>query len=201
MRRQFLALFLAAGAVLIAVPARGTVLVPADLVELSRSAALVVRGTVSAVTSQWAEGRRRVETVVTLDVQQAMKGEAGKTITFKIPGGDMGRYRSVMVGAPTFRAGEEVILFLGATPPALPYLLGLGQGVYRVQRDERTGERRVTSPVLVADSEQATAVRRGDPSRRALTVEEFSVEVRNALASGDKHRRHPAVGDSIKGAR
>lgn len=191
MRRQLLAILLAAAAVVPTAPARATVLVPADLVELSRSAALVVRGTVTAVTSQWADGRRRVETLVTLDVQQAIKGAGGATVTFKVPGGDMGRYRSVMIGAPTFRVGEEVILFLGARPPALPFLLGLGQGVYRVQRDERTGAARVISPVLAADSAESVRVRRGDPSRRAPSVEEFAAQVREANAPRDKGQRPP----------
>jgi hypothetical protein len=39
----------------------------------------------------------------------------------------MGRYRSVTIGAPSFHEGEEVVLFLGAQPPALPFVLGLGQ--------------------------------------------------------------------------
>lgn len=191
MRRHVLAILLAALAVAVATPVRATVLVPADLVELARSASFVVRGTVVTVSPQWADGRRRVETVVTLDVQEAMKGSSGGTVTFKVPGGDMGRYRSVMVGAPTFHVGEEVVLFLGARPPALPYLLGLGQGVYRIQRDERTGEARVMSPVLAADATDTVTVRRGDPARRALSLREFAARVRDALASATKDPRRP----------
>lgn len=177
------------------IAARATVLVPADLVELSRGAVLIVRGTVTSVTPQWSEGRRRVESVVMVDVQQALKGEPGKTLAFKVPGGRLGRYRSVMVGAPSFREGEEVILFLGARPPAVPYLLGLGQGVYRVQRDERTGEPRVVSPVLVAGAGQPQRVQRGDPARRALSLDEFASQVRNAIAAGehDRERRVPGA--------
>ena len=135
------------------------------------------------------EGRRRVETVVTIAVAETLKGAQAKYVSFKVPGGNMGRYRSVMIGAPSFREGEEVILFLGGQAPSLPYLLGLGQGVYRVQRDDRTGEGRVISPALIADEEQAVKVRRGDPARRSLTVAEFSAHVRDAIQSGDRARR------------
>src|SRR5512141_1162522 len=124
MSRLMLALLAAAVAAAV-VPARATVLVPADLAELSRSATAIVRGTVTTVRTEWADGRRRVETIVTLSVDQTLKGGFGRTVSFKVPGGDMGRYRSVMIGAPTFREGEEVVLFLGGQAPALPYLLGL----------------------------------------------------------------------------
>lgn len=191
MARQLIALLVAALVVLPAIPTRATVLVPADLSELSRSATAIVRGTVLSATPQWADGRRRIETVVSVEVRQALKGEVGRTVSFKVPGGDMGRYRSVMIGAPSFQSGEEVILFLGAQPPALPHLLGLGQGVYRVQRDERSGEARVMSPVLVADAGQATPVRRGDPARRGLSLQEFTTQVREAMAAAE-HGRRPA---------
>ena len=49
-----------------------------------------------------------------------------------MPGGRLGRYRSLVVGAPTFEAGQRVVVFLGATPPSLPYVLGMSQGVFRV---------------------------------------------------------------------
>jgi hypothetical protein len=198
MARQIPASLAAAAAVVLAIaiaPVRATVLVPADLAELSRSASVIVRGTVASVRSEWADGRHRVETIVTLSVGQTLKGSAASSVSFKVPGGDMGRYRSVMIGSPSFREGEEVIVFLGGDAPALPHLLGLGQGVYRVQRDARTGSGRVVSPVLAADPEQATVVRRGDPSRRSLTVDEFSAQVREAMASAANggRRRTPAA--------
>jgi hypothetical protein len=180
-------------ALLLLVPslAHSTVLVPAGLSELSRDAAAIVRGTVVSVHAEWAEGRRRVETIVTLGVEETLKGGLGDSVVFKVPGGDMGRYRSVMIGTPTFREGEEVIIFLGARPPALPYLLGLGQGVYRIARDNRTGVARVISPVLLSSGGGTVTVQRGDPARRAPTIQEFAAEVRDAVARADG-RRDPA---------
>ncbi len=179
-----------AAALFLLVPslAHSTVLVPAGLPELSRDAAAIVRGTVVSVRAEWADGRRRVETIVTLGVQETLKGGLGSTVVFKVPGGDMGRYRSVMVGAPTFHEGEEVVLFLGARPPAIPYLLGLGQGVYRIARDSRTVVARVISPVLLSSDGGTVTVQRGDPSRRAPTVEEFAAEVRDAVARAGGRR-------------
>lgn len=180
--------------VLTGLPAAGTVLVPAELSELSRSAALVVRGKVVSTSTRWADGRRRVETIVTVSVEEALKGDVAGTVSFKVPGGDIGRYRSVMVGAPTFRAGEEVVLFLGARPPAMPYLLGLGQGVYRLQRDARSGRASVVSPALFAGQNGTVKVRRGDLRRRQMSFDEFADAVREAVADGARGgRRVPPV--------
>jgi hypothetical protein len=190
MLRPFLTLLAAAALAATVAPVHATVLVPADLTELSRSASAIVRGTVTLVRPEWADGRRRVETIVTLSVVQALKGGLSGHVSFKVPGGDMGRYRSVMIGAPTFREGEEVIVFLGGQAPALPHLLGLGQGVYRVQHDDRTGEARVITPAWFADPDERVRVQRGTASPHGLLVEQFASQVRDAMAGdGGRARR------------
>jgi hypothetical protein len=201
MPRPLLALLAAAAVAAVVAPVRATVLVPAELTELSRSATAIVRGTVTLVRSEWADGRRRVETIVTVSVEQTLKGGLEGNVSFKVPGGEMGRYRSVMIGAPTFREGEEVILFLGGEGPALPYLLGLGQGVYRVQRDARTGEARVVTPVWVADAANAVRVRRGTANPRGLSLDAFASEVREAITSGvtGRARRAPTAATRDRG--
>ncbi len=170
-------------------PVSATVLIPGDLGEIARSATAIVRGTVVGVSSGWADGRRRVETVVTLRVGESLKGDLRGVVSVKVPGGVVGRYRSVTVGAPSFQQGEEVVLFLGAEPPALPYLIGLGQGVFRVRRDLRTGATLVTPPALLSDPVRTLRVTRGDPSRRTMTLPQFADTVRAALASRPRDQR------------
>jgi hypothetical protein len=84
-----------------------------------------------------------------------------------------------------------VVLFLGATPPALPYLVGLGQGVFRVQRDPRTGATSVTPPALLANPVRNVRVTRGDPLRRPMTVGQFADTVRQALSAPASDQRAP----------
>jgi hypothetical protein len=182
----------------LAPPVCATVLLPGDLGDIARGSAVIVRGTVADVRAEWVDGRRRVETIVTLDVVETFKGGLTGRITFQVPGGVMGRYRSVTVGAPTFRAGEEVIVCLGARPPALPYVLGLSQGVFRVRRDAATGQRVVASPVLLAAGNTTTTVKRGDPLRLPMSIEQFTTTLRFAL-SPPKAPRAPASRD-IRGA-
>lgn len=203
MRKSHAALLVSVVAAIgLGVQVAAMVVVPADLVELTRGSHVIVRGRITGLDAQWAEGHRRIETVVTLQVAESIKGEAGGEVVFRVPGGQLGRYRSVMPGAPSFRTGEEVVLFLGGAAPALPHLLGLSQGVYRVANDRATGRRVVIPPPLVASADDVVTVRRGDASRRPPTVEQFTAEVRSiattpaSRASRRDSRRPTSTGAS-----
>ena len=87
-----------------------------------------------------------------------------------------------MVGAPSFQAGEEAVLFLNASGPSVAHVFGLSQGVFRVRVDARTGRRLVIPPVLMAGGDDPQAVTRGDRSRRQLSLEAFAATVRTAMA-------------------
>src|SRR5437762_2577508 len=115
-----------------------TVLIPADLGELSREAAAIVRGRIVACHATWADDHRSIDTVVTVRVDAWLKGSLGDFVSFRVPGGELGRYRSIFVGAPEFAIDERVIVFLAVRGPAVPHVLGLSQGVFRLVpgRDE-----------------------------------------------------------------
>src|SRR5882672_10158206 len=167
-----------------AAPSRATTIIPADLGELSRDARAIVRGRVAALDSQWTEDRGTIETTVTLEVESYLKGALGPTLRFRVPGGELGRFRSIVVGAPAFAVDQRVVVFLGARGPSIPYVLGLSQGVFRVVRAIDNSGWFVTPPAIlpaVAGTVAAGPVVRGDRSRRALPLADFEQRVR-ALA-------------------
>jgi hypothetical protein len=174
---------LAAATVMSVSTARATVLVPSTLTELVRDARVIVVGRVVEVRAQWAEGRRRVESVVVVEANGYLKGDYGPRLAFKVPGGEIGRYRSVTVGAPVFRDGDEVVLFLDAEGPALPHLVGFSQGVLRLVRDAGTGRAMVLAPPRDAAGTAAQPVARGDASRRAVAIDAFAATVRAMVAA------------------
>jgi hypothetical protein len=174
-------LLLACALLSIATAVEATVVVPADLGELSRDARAIALGRVASVVGRWTDDRRTIETIVTLEVETYLKGSLGSTIQFRVPGGELGRYRSIVVGAPELTVDERVIVFLGATGPMVPYVLGLNQGLYRVVPAGGSGWL-VTPPALLP-SAQAARIVRGDPARRPLALAEFENHVR-ALAGG-----------------
>ena len=159
-----------------------TVLLPAEFREIVNGSQIIVYGLITDVKPEWSEDRRRIDTVVTLAARSYLKGGPGSTVTFRVPGGQIGRYRNVMVGAPAFQAGEETVLFLSASGPSVAHVFGLSQGVFRVRVEARTGRRVVVSPVLTASGEEPQAVVRGDRARRQLSLDSFAATVRGAMA-------------------
>jgi hypothetical protein len=170
---------------MLAPPARATVLIPADLGELSRDALAIARGRVAALDARWTEDRGTIETIVTLDVESYLKGGLGSTLRFRVPGGELGRFRSIVVGAPEFAVDQRVVVFLGARGPSVPFVLGMNQGVFRVSRAADNSGWQVTPPILIPAAGGAVRVVRGDPARQALALGDFEQTVR-ALAGGAK---------------
>lgn len=162
-------------ALLLGASARATVLVPIDLNELAVSAHAVVYARIAEVRAVVTDDRRRVESIVVAEAIGYMKGDWGRTIVFRVPGGQVGAYRTVMVGAPSFERGDEVVLFFGTRGPSLPYLVGFSQGVYRVRVDERTGVRMVVPPPAV-NTGVTVALKRG--TRDPMALDAFAEQVR-----------------------
>ena len=160
-----------------AAPGRATTIVPADLGELSRDAVAIARGRVADVRSQWTEDRGTVETIVTLEVEGYLKGSLGSMVRFRVPGGELGRYRTIVVGAPDFVVDQRVVVFLGAHGPTIPHIVGFNQGVFRVARAADDSGWVVSPPPAVA-GDAAVRVVRGDPARRPVPLADFEQQVR-----------------------
>lgn len=156
---------------------RATVLLPADFTQMVSESQVIVHGRVIDVHGELSGNRRSIESLVTVAVLSPLKGVAGGDVVFRIPGGRVGRYRRIFVGAPVFRPGDEVVLFLKSRAPAIPMPFGLSQGVYRVSR--ATG-----APMVIPEppGETIAGVPRGDSSRRPVALDVFATRVR--LAAG-----------------
>jgi hypothetical protein len=78
---------------------------------------------------------------VTILVDRALKGAGDRRLTFRmLAGGDS------LDGVPSFRVGEEVILFLYPSSAAgLTSPVGLGQGRFLIEHDKKGGSRAVNA--------------------------------------------------------
>ncbi len=159
-------------------PVGATVILPADLGELSRDAQAIARGRVVAVDAQWTEGRRTIETIVTLEAEVYLKGQLGATVQFRVPGGTMGRLRNLVVGAPRFAVGQRVVVFLGVVGPTLPFVLGLNQGVFRVAQTDQ-GAWMVSPPPLMPGV--FSPVSRGSATLVPSPLDAFERQVRTIV--------------------
>jgi hypothetical protein len=147
------------------------------------------------VRAQWSDNRRRIDTAVTIEPGTYFKGarvdsaNAPDEVTFMVPGGQIGRYKHVMIGAPELHEGDEAIVFLTSQGSGVPHIFGLSQGLYRVRIDARTGRRVVLPPVIQLQGDGPEIVKRGDPNRRPLSLDEFAAAVRTAINAKPGLRR------------
>ena len=117
--------------------ARGTVLVPADLAELSRDARAIVRGRVVALDPRWSDDRRSIETIVTLDVEGYLKGTFGQTVQFRVSGGTLGRFRFCRDGRTVGQEADDD--HGGFFTSEISFTAGAGN-VYHIAIDGLAGE-------------------------------------------------------------
>jgi hypothetical protein len=154
--------------------------VPMTFEQLVGEATAVVYARVAAVRGEWTRDRRAINSMITLEALRYLKGDLGPTVLMRLPGGEAGGMINVLPGAPVLREGELVVLFLAAQGPSIPTTVGLGQGVFRVVREEGSGSMRVSPPPFKASA--IGRIVRGSAERRLLTLEEFAVSVQGVGA-------------------
>jgi len=96
--------------------ARAATLVPMSIEDLARGSVAAIVGTIDDLTSvRAADGG--LYTLVTVSVEQTLMGHVpAPTIVLKENGGTIDGVSEIVVGAPSFAVGEEVLLFLTARP-------------------------------------------------------------------------------------
>ena len=169
---------LVAAVVLAVVPVGATLVIPADFREVVTEAGLIVRGRVTDVRA-FVVRDAGVDSVATVAVEGVIKGQSDAFVSIRVPGGQVGRYRFVMVGAPTFRAGERAVFFLKRGVDGFWRPIGLTMGLYRIQPDPVTGQPVVPPPLVGGRTAPLTGPAvRGDPRRRFMPVGEFESLIR-----------------------
>jgi hypothetical protein len=152
--------------------AGATTLLPADFSLMVGASQVIVHARVVDVRGQL-DRRRRIESLVTIEVVDTLKGSHQREMVFHVPGGKLGRYRRVLIGAPVFAPGDEVVLFLRGSAATVPAPFALSQGVYRVSR--RSG-----APTVMPLPASMSTVR-GDPARRPISLDAFTQQVRTLV--------------------
>ena len=175
--RRLFPLAILLGAVL---PAAATLVVPMDLPELVENANVIAVGHVADARAVVIDGQ--TETVVTLAADEYLKGDGGPHLAFRVPGGQIGRYRTVVVGAPVLDEGDEVVAFL-AGERGLQTVVGFSQGVLRVYRQTMDGMPMVLAPPVSRDGARDQRVARGEAPRRFVPLSSFLDSVRGLAAA------------------
>jgi hypothetical protein len=169
-----------------AAPEAASVIAPTFDALVARAQAVFVGRTVD-VRSRWVPtpSGRAIVTVVTFDVVRALKGELGAHTQLEFLGGTVGDYRMEIPGMPTFRIGDEDVLFVDERGDPISPVVGFMHGRFRVLEDAGTRRRSVArynfEPLAdVKDIGAATPAPRV-PSARALSLTAFTDEITRAV--------------------
>ncbi len=117
-----------------------TTVVPPTFEQLVQQAELIFQGTVTDVRSVWeGEGaQRHIDTYVTFQIGENVKGNAGSSYTIRMLGGTVGDETMEVTDTPKFKVGDQDILFVEHNNQQFVPLVGINNGRFRVQHDEQT---------------------------------------------------------------
>lgn len=103
-----------------------------DMQSLVANSDQIVHGRVANLDS-YIEQDGRVYTNITIDVDEALKGQPGHQVTIRQIGGRTGDLATIVPGMPDFKPSEEVILFLERIPSQPMHVVtGMAQGKFSV---------------------------------------------------------------------
>jgi hypothetical protein len=162
--------------------------IPPTLEQLVQQAELIFQGTVTDVRSVWeGEGaQRHIDTYVTFQIDEKVKGNATSSYTIRMLGGTVGDETMEVTDAPKFKIGDRNILFVEHNNEQFVPLVGINYGHFRVQHDEQTGRDIVTNSEgeavrdlaqLGRNEEAATT----DDAAEAITPDDLKAAVQRQL--------------------
>lgn len=172
-----------AAAVLLAQTTAATTALKLSDAELVAGADLIVAGEVLSTESTWLDGT--LVTIATVQVSDALKGDAGSTVTLVLPGGvDLSRDIPVAMtyaGAPTVLPGEQVFLFVQEMPEAVGtyYVMGFSQGLFTISPAGNGVMEQNLSGLSLRTGESTV-----EGTVRSESVTDFKNRVRRLLAQG-----------------
>lgn len=123
-------------------PASATVIPWLSLEEMTGRAEVIAYGEVRSAEGGWSGDGRIIVTRVTVAIDRALKGGPRASVSFEVPGGKADGQMMIASGAPAFRAGERVVVFLetaGRGAAAHLAVVGWNLGTMEVARDPYSG--------------------------------------------------------------
>lgn len=120
--------------------------------DLTKHADLIAIGKISAITSSWSEGNKRIITDVNLTVKQYLKGQLqSEVVTISHPGGEVGEIGELYSHTPRFKKDEEVLVFAKKDGKGKFQIVGGERGKYTVATDHRSGKKMISEEITLDD--------------------------------------------------
>ncbi len=106
-----------------------------SLDDMVKKAQSIVHGRVRSARPHWSPDGKLILTTYTIDVDETLKGHAGKSIELTTIGGKIGDLTVFAAGVPSFAVGEESVVFIEKTG-TVDSVVGLNQGKFSVKDGE-----------------------------------------------------------------
>lgn len=114
--------------------------VQSSMEQIARESDAVVVGKVAGLSSEWNEARTRIQTRVTISVDQSLKGDASvKSLTVIVPGGEVDGVGEVYSHAPRFLRDEAVVVFAKKNASGFYQVSEGSEGKYSIHKDDISG--------------------------------------------------------------
>src|SRR5215510_4393656 len=135
MARKILSLFALCLILLTANRFYATTVERLGLQDLVKKAHTIVIGKVTGSSTYWSTDKKFILTDYTIEVDESMKGQAGRTVAVTTVGGKIDDLELYVSGMPSFQKGENAVVFVERSG-AYQTVVGLGQGKFTVTNGE-----------------------------------------------------------------
>jgi hypothetical protein len=122
---------------LIATSSYATTVQRLGLEDLVKKAHTIVVGRVTNSRTYWSSNRKLIFTNYTIQVDESIKGQAGRSVEVTTIGGKLDGVELHVAGMPSFRTGENAVVFVEESA-GYQTVLGLSQGKFTVTNGEVT---------------------------------------------------------------
>jgi hypothetical protein len=106
-----------------------------NLDDIVKKAHAIVVGKITGKRTYWSTDRKLILTDYTIAVGERIKGNTGPSTTVTAVGGKIGDLELYVSGMPSFKQGEEAVVFLEQSG-SYQTVVGLGQGKFTVTNGE-----------------------------------------------------------------
>jgi hypothetical protein len=150
--------------------------------QLVTSSRIILLGDVRSVKAQWDLRHENINTYVKVQISSVLKGRLqNEQIVFRQLGGTVGENSTVIFGAPEYKVGQRVLLFLDTAPDGTLRIAHLFQGKYDVV-DGQDGQTRVERNI---DKESVNILgrREGPGITKSASLARFTKKIKRVLNS------------------
>lgn len=187
----------------LATPASGSTIIPADIADLAKAAQTIFAGTVISARSEWNATKTTIVTRVAFRDVTAVKGNLdSRRVELILSGGKVGDEQIITEGLPEFVQGGRYILLcrsedLGSERNRYLPIIGLNQGYFPVRPGHRTGG----AVVLDGAGREVVAIENGKLVVAGASTSLVSEQQGNAIdLPFTVSRAEPAKQDSLRAA-